>query len=421
MKRTRRTLKVKKEKMAGGLDALTSDYALVPKAEIQSRIERFQTWLTAAELDGALLFQHVDIYYLSGTLQRAILFVPVSGLPLLMVMKSLQRARDESPLREILPLSGRQALPTTLSDYGHAGLGRVGLELDVLPTAHYLWLREAFPRMQTVDISHGIRCLRMIKSAYEIDQIRRSTAILERGYREIRGMIREGMPELEIDGLLFSIARREGHMGIMRMRGWNQEMMSAHVFSGPGGAMVSCCETPGNGTGISPAMPQGAGFGRVTRNQPIYIDYGVNVNGYHSDQTRTLVIGKLAPMLVDAHACSQAILETLEDTIRPGMSCRGIYDKARTIADDWGFADHFMGHGEGQVRFLGHGLGLEIDEFPVITPKFNLPLEEGMVFALEPKFSFPGVGIVGIEDDYLVTARGLERLTVTEQNVIQID
>lgn len=403
-------------------DVAISDngYALVPKAEIQSRIERFQKWLASEALDGAFLLQHVDIFYFSGTLQRSILFVPASGQPLLMVMKSVQRARNESPLQEILPLGGRDALPSILADFNHGSLERVGLELDVLPAAQYLWLRNKFSQTHFVDISPGIRTLRMIKSPYEIDQIRQSAAILDKGCQQIRWLIREGMPELEIDGLLFSIARREGHMGVMRMRGWNQEMMNAHVFAGAGGAVVSCCETPGNGTGITPAMPQGAGRARVTRNQPIYIDYGVAVNGYHGDQTRTLVIGELDRTLARAHACSKEILETLEDGIRPGMTCREIFDKAKIIACDRGFEDHFMGHGEGQVRFLGHGLGLEIDEMPVIAPKFKMPVEEGMVFALEPKFSFPGAGIIGIEDDYLVTAQGLERLTLTEQNVLQI-
>ena len=399
---------------------LSNDYERVPETEIHSRIEKLQRWLESEALDGAFLFQHVDIYYFSGTLQRSILFIPASGQPLLMVIKSLQRAQNESPLEQVLPLKGRNALPPILSDFNFTRLKRVGLELDVLPAGHYLWFRKTFPHVDIVDISTGLRGLRMIKSAYEIDQIRRSAAITDKGYQAIRGLIREGMSELELDGLLFSIGRKHGHLGLMRIRGWNQEMMNAHVFTGPEGAAVSCCETPGNGMGISPALPQGAGFGRVTRNQPIYIDYGVNFNGYHSDQTRTLIIGDLDPTLTRAHACAKEILDVLEGQVRPGMACREIYQQAKAIATKQGIADHFMGHGEGQVRFLGHGLGLEIDEFPVIAPKFDMPVEEGMVFALEPKFSFPGMGIVGIEDDYLVTAKGLERLTLTEQALLRI-
>ncbi len=402
------------------MNAVEGEYSLVPESDIRSRIKQLQNWLLSQDLDGALLFQHVDIYYFSGTLQRSILFVPAEGRPLLMVIKSMERAKNESPLSTILPIRGRGGLFPTLTDYNYTKLDRVGLELDVLPAAHYLWFVKHFPKAEIVDVSMGIRQLRMIKSSYEIEQLRRAAVITDKGYQTIRGLIREGMTELEIDGLLFSIARQQGHMGRMRMRGWNQEMINAHVFTGPDGAAVSCGETPSNGMGVTPALPQGPGWGRVTRNQPIYIDYGVVIGGYHCDQTRTLVLGDLEPTLSKAHACSKEILETLEAQITPGMPCRDIYEEAKKIAAQRGFADHFMGFGEGQVKFLGHGLGLEIDEFPVFAAKFDMPVQEGMVFALEPKFSFPGVGIVGIEDDYRVTAKGVERLTVTEQDVMHI-
>ncbi|BBO82639.1 peptidase M24 [Desulfosarcina ovata subsp. sediminis] len=399
-----------------------SDYGLerVPGKDIQSRITALQESLVAESLDGAFLLQNVDVYYFSGTLQRAILFVPASGEPALMVIKSFQRARNESPLEGVYPLSGREAILPLLADLGHGAFKRVGLELDVLPAAQYIWFLKKFPQTAFVDVSPAIRSQRMIKSAYEIEQIRRATTVVDGDYREIRGRIREGMPEIEVDGLLAGLARRGGHMGVMRIRGWNQEMPTAHVLVGETGAGLSCCETPVNGIGITPAMPQGASFGRVVRNQPIYIDHGVAINGYHSDQTRTLVIGKLDATLARAHACSVEILKQLEAEIRPGIACSEIYTMAKTIADAHGLAAHFMGHGEGQVNFLGHGIGLEIDELPVMAPRFNLPVQEGMVFALEPKFIFPALGTVGIEDDYRVTADGLERLTLTEQDLLYI-
>lgn len=399
-----------------------SEYGLerVPGDDIQLRIKRFQQRLAAQDLDGALLLQNIDIYYFSGTLQRAILFIPVSGTPLLMVTKSLSRASDESPLKNILPLSGRKALLPLLTDHGYGSLKRVGLELDVLPAAQYIGLGQQFAQAEFIDVSPTIRQLRMIKSAYEVKQIRRATTVVDKDYREIGKLIREGMPEIEVDGLLAGIARRQGHMGTMRMRGWNQEMPTAHVLVGETGTGLSCCETPVNGIGITPAMPQGAGFGRVVRNQPIYIDHGVAINGYHSDQTRTLVMGKLDAILASAHACSRDILKHLESVIRPGITAESLFETARRMAAESGLADHFMGHGEGQVRFLGHGIGLEIDELPVMAPRFNLPLEENMVFALEPKFIFPGLGTVGIEDDYRVTADGVERLTLTEQEILYI-
>jgi Xaa-Pro aminopeptidase len=407
--------------MMSGNAALTKEgLERVPEPEIQTRIEKFQGVLESKDLDGAFLLQNIDIYYFTGTLQRSILYIPREGRALLMVIKSFQRAREESPLSEILPLQNREGVFSLLADFGHGPLRRVGLELDVLPAAQYLWFRQKLPETGLVDISPGIRKIRMIKSPYEVNQIRRATAILDKGYREIGGLIREGMTELEIDGLLSYIARREGHMGFMRMRGWNQEMNYAHVLSGESGATVSFCDTPVGGLGNTPAVAQGAGFRRIRKNEPIYIDYGSGVNGYLSDQTRTFVIGRLADHLARAHACSIEILQKLESDVRPGMPCGRLFEVAETIARDQGVEPHFMGYGEGKVKFLGHGFGLEIDEYPIITPGSAQILQEGMVFALEPKFVFPGEGAVGIEDDYLVTAAGLARLTLTEQALIRI-
>lgn len=405
-----------------GLNEALSDYGLelVPASEIQGRIEKFQTWLSSKNLNGAFLLQNVDVFYFSGTIQRSILFVPAVGEPLLMVMKSHQRARNESPLREVIHLKSRGDAISLVADFGYSNLNRIGLELDVLPTAQYLWFKEKLSQTDFTDISSGIRKLRMIKTSYEVNQIRRATTILNKGYSDIQRLIKIGMTELEIDGLLSYIARKNGHMGVMRMRGWNQEMTYAHVLSGESGGAVSCGDTPAGGIGNTPAMAQGAGARHVGINEPIYIDYGVAINGYVSDQTRTFVMGELDNDLARAHVCAREILEKLEAEARPGVPCHQLFDWAKETADKRGLTDQFMGYGEGKVKFIGHGIGLEIDELPIVAPGFQEPLEEGMVFALEPKFVFPEKGIVGIEDDYLVTASGLERLTLTDQDIIHI-
>ena len=392
----------------------------VPEEEIFERSKKFQCILRTKGINGALILQNVDIYYLTGTIQKSILWVPREGDPLLLVMKSYHRARDESPLKEVIPVNNRQDIWSVLRDYGHRDAERIGLELDVLPTNQYLWLKKSLPRARWTDISRDIRKLRMIKSSYEVDQIRKATAILDKGFHEIRGLIHEGMTELEVDGYLAYIARREGHMGILRMRGWNQEMTYAHVLSGESGAVISFCDTPAGGVGSTPAMAQGAGFRRIGKNEPICIDYGVGINGYLSDQTRTFVIGELPETLKRAHDCSRNIHRLLSLKAGPGVSCQYLFDLAENLAKEAGFEAFFMGNGEGKVKFIGHGFGLEIDEYPIITPPFSELLQEGMVFALEPKFIFPGQGVVGIEDDYLVTASGLERLTLTDQEILRI-
>jgi len=211
----------------------------VLKHEIDQRTAGFQTLLQERHLDGAFILQNADLYYFSGTIQTSVLFIPRTGEPVLMVHKSLQRAREESPLGKVVPAKGRGGIAEALKGAGISRLGHVGMEMDVIPAALYLWYVDTFPACRFEDVSEEIRRLRMLKSSYEVDQIRKATRILHKGFEGIQSILREGMTELEVDGHLSLIARREGHMGILRMRGWNQEMTYAHVLSGENGSVVS--------------------------------------------------------------------------------------------------------------------------------------------------------------------------------------
>ena len=392
----------------------------VPIVEIEKRISRFQAELAAAGLDGAFILQNADLFYFSGTIQSAVLFVPSSGDPILMVQKNHERARFESSITHVIAVKNKNRIPQVLDDFKFGKLATAGLEMDVLPTHLYLWFQQTIPECRWTDVSGIIRELRMLKSPYEIEQIEKSTAVLHTGLTQIKSVIREGMTELEIDSHLAMIARREGHMGTLRMRGWNQEMTYAHVLSGDSGAAISLLNSPQGGTGSTPAMAQGAGFRRIKKNEPIGIDYGVAINGYVGDQFRTYVIGDLSDPLKRAYACARDILSLLCEKARVGVPCADLYAAAVAKAAEEGLEDFFMGYGEGQVRFIGHGIGLEIDEYPVISPHFDAVLEKDMVLALEPKFVFPQMGVVGLEDDYRVTSNGLRRLTRTDQSLIQI-
>jgi len=396
------------------------DMETVPGQEIDCRIRNFQLRLQELNLDGAFILQNADLFYFSGTIQSSVLFVPRQEEPILLVQKGLQRARYESPLKHVLPAAGRGQIKKVLKDFGLLNLKKIGLEMDILPINLYARYQQTFPDYEWSDVSGAILRLRMIKTPYEVEQIRRAARILHHGYMGIKEILREGMTELEVDGHLALIARREGHMGILRMRGWNQEMTYAHVLSGESGATISFLDSPHGGKGNTPAMAQGASFRRIGRNEPIGIDYGVGINGYVADQFRTLVIGDLPDELMTAHDFSVEIHSLFVKEAKPGVSSSELYRLALKMAEKTGFGEYFNGYGEGKARFVGHGLGLEIDEYPILAPRFNQRLEPGMVIALEPMFVFPGKGIVGLEDDYLVTATGVERLTLTDQEVIRL-
>ncbi len=390
----------------------------IEKEEIYSRINRFQKYLKDLDISGALILQNVDRFYFSGTLQNSTLFIPAEGEAILIVHKAIDRAVKESPLKNIIS-DKPSSIKKVLQDYG-IDPNRIGMELDVIPANMYLRYKKMFELSEIVDVSHIIRKTRMIKSEYEISQIRKAAKILDENLYEVQKILKPGITELEVDAYLGYLIRKKGHIGMMRMRGWNQEMMYVHVLSGKSGSVASFLDSPQGGMGISPAIAQGASYKKINKNEPIEIDHGICINGYIGDQARTFVIGDLTDMLKKAHECSYEIHQFFLENAKIGITCDSLYQGAVQIAKDWGLEEYFMGFGDGKVKFIGHGIGLEIDEYPIISPHFREPLQEKMVLSLEPKFVFPELGVVGMEDIYLI-GKPTERITSIEQKVFKIE
>ncbi len=395
-------------------------YECTPREEIGQRIARFQELLQQHDIQGALISQNVDLFYFSGTIQRSYLFIPAQGKPLLAVQRDFERALRESPLEQIIPLKNNRQLGQILAEFGCSLRERIGLEMDVLPARLYLGLQRDFPKADFVDVSELIKRVRMIKSNYEISQIRKACEILNQIMREAQRSIRPGMTELEVDGLLGGLARRLGHQGRLRMRGYNQEMFYAHVFCGQTATIPSSLKAPLGGLGTTPAIAQGASFNRIAENEPIIIDFGVGINGYVTDITRTFVVGKLPRKLQEAYSFAKEVKDFMEEWVRPGKRCSGLYWEVMRLVRQRGYQDHFLGYKGHQVPFVGHGIGLEIDEYPLIAPNFHMEFEENMVFAFEPKLVFPGMGAVGVEDDYRVTKTGVERLSTYNDSLLTV-
>jgi Xaa-Pro aminopeptidase len=397
------------------------EYECTPREELQARIARFQSLLQENDIEGALLSYNVDLFYFTGTIQRSFLFIPAQGEPILAVQRSLERALAESGLERIVPMKENNKIKQVLSDFGYLTRGKIGLEMDVLPVRRFFPLRQDFPEADFVDISELISKVRMIKSEYEISQIRKSSEVLNQVMADVKRNIRIGMTELELDSFLVAKATPLGHQGPARMRGYNREMYHGHFFCGATAAIPSFAESPLAGLGTTPASAQGPSFKVITKNEPIIIDYGVQINGYITDITRTYVVGELPQELKRAYSFVKEVKDFMEQWVMPGKKCSSLYKEAVTLARRHGYQDYFMGYKEYQVPFVGHGIGLEIDEYPIIAPNFHSQFQENMVFAFEPKLVFPEVGAIGVEDDYLVTATGVERLTTFDDRLLTID
>jgi Xaa-Pro aminopeptidase len=396
----------------------TRGLELTPSDEIRARTKALQNKMREKDIDLSLILQNADLFYFTGTLQRGYLCIPQDGEPRFFVQKYYDRAIRESPL-QCIKVKGMKALPDLLRDHGIRGK-QVGLELDVIPVSLFNRIRDLFGNWEALDISTEIKEIRSIKSAFEIQQIKQSGTIIDRVFSSVRDHLREGMSELELDGMLFSIGRAAGHQGLIRMRGFNQEMMNGYVLSGANACTISFGDTPLCGLGATHAIAQGSSYKKIKRNEPIVIDYGGGYNGYVTDETRTFVIGKLKAHLERAHQVARSIIEDMESSAKPGDLATDIYERAKAIAAQEGLDPYFMGHGEGQVAFVGHGIGLEVNEWPIIGRGFRRPFEPGMVFAFEPKFVFPGEGAVGIETDYIVGEDGLERVTHFLTDIVSV-
>ena len=393
--------------------------------EISRRISRLQKKLQEQGIDGFLLTQNVDIYYFTGTMQSGYVFVPAEGEPVFFVQRSMPRAREECrvcQVEELGPLRqfGERLAETYPELFRRDEPVKMASEFDVLPVQLFTRLQKALPGAQWTDGSLMIRELRMIKSPFEIAKIREAARIADIAFERAVSQLRPGMKEIEFVALIEHELRLQGHLGIMRMRGYNQELITGMVASGAAAAQPTYFDGPAGGEGLSPASPQGSGWKKIERNEPILVDIGCCADGYVIDQTRTVVIGSLPEDLFRAYRLSEEIQRESEKLLKPGTVCEDIYEQALIMVNKEGLADHFMGYGKDRVKFLGHGIGLEIDEYPVLARKFQYPLQPGMVIAVEPKFTFPGRGVVGIENTYAITETGCERLTVTRSELIQL-
>ncbi len=138
----------------------------------------------------------------------------------------------------------------------------------------------------------------------------------------------------------------------------------------------------------------------------MFVDAACGVDGYHTDKTMTYMFGAPLPdKVIAVHKKCVDVQNKIAAMLKPGAIPAEIYKNMMESLDE-DFKQNFMGFGERRVKFLGHGIGLHVDEMPVIAEGFNEPLVEGMVLAMEPKKGIENIGMVGIENTFKVTEKG---------------
>ena len=381
-------------------------FKLIISEEIENRLNSVRALMKKQGIESLLVVQKMDLYYLSGTTQDGFLFLPLEGKPLLMIKRELARARMESPLKEVVPCKSIRDIPLLIQRHWRKLPQNVGLEFDLLPVRDYFRFQELFPGINLRDSSVVFREVRKIKSPFEIDLMRKAGEIGKNVYQEARGILKEGMTEIELGGLMEAVAKRYGHEGLLRVRSLNYEAYTWHVLSGPNGGIVSQSDSPMGGFGLSPAFPVGASLRKMKAREPILVDFGICYHGYQADQTRMFSMGRMKKKFIDAYKACQEIHDAVLEEVRPGADCEVIFLKTLRLAKKLGYKDSYLGPPWLQTRFIGHGIGLELNELPFIAQGHSCPLEEGMTVAIEPKIVFPGEGSVGIENTMVVTKDG---------------
>jgi Xaa-Pro dipeptidase len=392
----------------------------VPASEIANRIITLQVLLRENGVEGAVIRQNADLFYFTGTVQDSHLIVPASGEPVLLVRRSIERTEQLSPIRPIVAMKSLGELAGAVFQACGKEPGIIGMELDVIPVNTFsLYSGKVFPNQRIVDISGLIRQVRMIKSAWEIAMLKSAASISTLVAEAVPKLLKPEISELELCADLECLSRKAGNYGLFRCRPFNMEMVFGHILSGPNAAVPSYNDAPTGGPGISPAFGQGADHRKIQPGEIVSIDTMILYNGYANDQTRNFCMGPPPPKLVEAYQFVRSVHDRLKSLARPGAVTGQLHEAVWQWAKEAGWAKWFMGFQDPRITFVGHGLGVEVAEFPYIAERQKLALQEGMVFAFEPKVIIPGEGIAGLENTYLVTSDGIESLnTATEELVI---
>ncbi|WP_067048683.1 M24 family metallopeptidase [Methanofollis ethanolicus] len=378
----------------------------VPEAELKDRMGRFRARMDADNPDWelAVFFGKINLYYFTGTMQDGMLLVPRDDEAVFRVRRSYERACDESLFPCIRPMG---SFRDAAGDLGHP-FGTVHLETELVPLALLQRFRKHFPFDHTQSLDRQAAKVRAVKSAYELGCMERAGEVHRRVLEErVPGLLREGMTEMAFITALYDVMVEEGHQGIVRFGGFGTEMAVGQVGFGESSIYPTCFDGPGGSYGLSPAVPLlGSRERRLKRGDLVFVDVGCGVAGYHTDKTMTYMFG--APLPDEAVLAHRRCVEVQHRTaamLRPGAVPSAIYDAVMGDLEP-AFRENFMGFGARQAKFLGHGIGLQVDEMPVIARGFDDPLEENMVFAVEPKKGIRGVGMVGTENTFVVTPAG---------------
>jgi len=351
---------------------------------LEGRVKELQQRLRSDEMDGLIISNSHDIRYLTGFVgEDSWLWVPStgSGLTVISDMRFKDHIPDEAPhVRAVM--RGRsngfnenlaQATARTLA---RRSLKRVGVQAPYLRVPERKTIVKEFGAKVVKDYADKLLLQRSVKDASEIKSIKQAIKIQQLAFTEMRSILKPGITEVEVAGYLEYRMKCHGAEGL----GFN----SIVAFDGH--------------SSHNHAVP---GQQKLKKNSNILVDWGAKYNGYVSDMTRVLNMGKPKKAIADIYKVVEEAMHAGIEAIGPGVPLRVVDDAARSV---------IKRHGHKLVHSLGHGIGLFVHEQPGIGAH-DTELIPGQVITIEPGIYLGAKGGVRLEDDILVTKTGAQNLS----------
>lgn len=371
------------------------------KNEIDLRIGRVCSALKKNGYDAMLVSSNANLYYTSGRIFSGYTYLDANKGATYFVKRPVGLSGDN-----VEYIRKPEQISELLKEKPH----RIALELDSLSVNDYIRLCKVFVESEIVDASAVLRYLRSVKTDFEVEKMKECGVRHDEAYKHIHKIYREGMTDIELQIEVERQLRLNGSLGIFRIHGESMELFMGNVLCGDNADAPSPYDFAMGGAGLDDSLPVGCNGTAIRPGMTVMVDMCGNFNGYMTDMTRVFYVGRLDKLAKIAHETSIAIHHRLVKESRPGIPAARLYEIALEMTKDAGLEDYFMGHKQ-KAGYIGHGVGIEVNEAPVLAPRSKELLERGNVIAIEPKYVIPHVGAVGVESTYVVTDDGLECIT----------
>ena len=379
----------------------SSEYKLqlLSPDEVALRAGKIASQMQGAGIGAILINDNANLFYITGRVFCGyVLVLPDASLRYFVKRPVHLEGNDITYIRK--PEDMASAIAAHVG--GSTALGFMG---DDISWSLCERLRAICPGLSAVNASGILRKARAVKTPVEIQAIRESGILLSEVYQKVPAMYYEGMTDIELQIQIERELRLKGCLGIFRTSGDGLELFMGNVLTGANADSPSPYDFAMGGRGMHPSLPVGADGTLICPSQPVMVDMNGNANGYLADMTRCYIAGKVPSEVEKAHSVSREICREVAQAARPGVETKFLYELALKMATDAGLEENFMGHRQ-HAGFVGHGIGITVNEPPVLAPRSRDILAAGNTIAVEPKFVLPGFGAIGIENSYIIESDG---------------